>query len=1090
MRRGFLLGVVGVAMLCFPAAAGARVLLVGTYHGIKGQYTSITAAVKAAKPGDWILIAPGDYKTHAGFDPDDRPPEDTFPAGILITTPRSAPPRHEPQHGDRRRDQERPALQPHYGRPELRPQGQGERRGPERDHGLESRQCLGPEHDRLQLPRRLGPGRERVLVERRGRQRRRDEGLDRRVGLPRDLPDRHDDLLQRSERDQGRCPEGRGLGRRVRNLLEQLERRDRGTAPMRATSTTRATTSVPAVSAATRPSITPGAVERSRLLGVELGRELVVENSQFDHNEDGFDTNSQEGDNPPPQDGSCPKGVRAPVKGAVGCWVFFHNFVHDNNNPNVPTAGLAGGGPVGTGMSISGGRFDSVIDNRFVHNGAWGDVLVPFPGSGTPCTGAGEPTRLEVCIWDPFGIGVIGNTYSKNGFFGNVTNGDIALSNFYPDEPTDCSLENHDPSGALRCPTDAQQMYPKCKGKMATPSNSTPTGSAFTAQVACDSTIRSGPGARFPARPGRTTRGSTTRRSTTVSILCPQPRSSRRCPTRAPACRPTRGALRRIQSTTGSVIRSAPGRRSKASRIAARHRGPAPGTITSPVPKEEEITCAGFDVGAGRDGGVVPPPLARARVLRVGTYHGIKGQYTTIQAAVNAAKPGDWILIAPGDYKTTLQQHSRDRYPASTFPAGVLITTPRLRLRGMNRNTVIVDGTKSGPPCNSVKADQNFGPTVNGGPRGLNGIMVWKADDVWVQNMTACNFLGGNGIGRATSSGGTEAPTAEGPRGHDRRLGLPGQLSDRHEHVLHTAVATSTGGASTGSSPATGTAARGITRYASNFNDSGYYIGACDQECNQTDQPRLGASSTRSATRAPTRAACSWSRTRSSTTTRTGSTPTARTATTRRPRTAPAPREEADRSGRERLLGVHAQLRPRQQQPQRPERGSAAAGPVGTGMSISGGRNDTVIDNRFVEQQGLGRDLRALSRYRPAVHWRHAELRSVLGLRQLSVRRGRRRPDREQVHRQRLLRQSHQRRLRPAQPRVGPSGLLRHQQGLVRAPLELARRRSRAHYPKCTRRGSAQHQPPVPDRGAVRHPGRPPPFGCQPGDHYPRGPRS
>ena len=37
----------------------------------------------------------------------------------------------------------------------------------------------------------------------------------------------------------------------------------------------------------------------------------------------------------------------------------------------------------------------------------------------------------------------------------------------------------------------------------------------------------------------------------------------------------------------------------------------------------------------------------------VGTYKGVHGQYTTIQAAANAAKPGDWILIGPGDYKTS-----------------------------------------------------------------------------------------------------------------------------------------------------------------------------------------------------------------------------------------------------------------------------------------------------------------------------------------------------------------------------------------------------------------------------------------------------
>ena len=33
---------------------------------------------------------------------------------------------------------------------------------------------------------------------------------------------------------------------------------------------------------------------------------MVIKNSQFDNNKDGFDTNSQNGDNPPPQNGSCP----------------------------------------------------------------------------------------------------------------------------------------------------------------------------------------------------------------------------------------------------------------------------------------------------------------------------------------------------------------------------------------------------------------------------------------------------------------------------------------------------------------------------------------------------------------------------------------------------------------------------------------------------------------------------------------------------------------------------------------------------------------------------------------------------------------
>ncbi len=137
-------------------------------------------------------------------------------------------------------------------------------------------------------------------------------------------------------------------------------------------------------------------------------------------------------------------------------------------------------------------------------------------------------------------------------------------------------------------------------------------------------------------------------------------------------------------------------------------------------------------------------PAANADVLRVGTYDGIPGQYSSIQAAATAAQPGDWILVAPGDYKTTGSTAPSD---ASDAPAAVLMATPGVTLRGMNRNTVIVDGTKPGSPqCSSNAADQNFGPSDgDGGQLGLNGIMVYRADNVSVQNLTACNFLGGTG---------------------------------------------------------------------------------------------------------------------------------------------------------------------------------------------------------------------------------------------------------------------------------------------------------------------------------------------------------
>src|ERR1700759_2124696 len=145
------------------------------------------------------------------------------------------------------------------------------------------------------------------------------------------------------------------------------------------------------------------------------------------------------------------------------------------------------------------------------------------------------------------------------------------------------------------------------------------------------------------------------------------------------------------------------------------------------------------------------PTAVSAKVLRVGSFHGIKGQYTSIQAAVTAARPGDWILIGPGDYKTT---HISTPKGASQFPAAVLITTPGLHIRGMNRKTVIVDGTKPGSAvCSHQGSAQNFGlnghasSSANpyavdaaGGASGVNGLMVFKAATVSIETLTACTF--------------------------------------------------------------------------------------------------------------------------------------------------------------------------------------------------------------------------------------------------------------------------------------------------------------------------------------------------------------
>ncbi len=58
--------------------------------------------------------------------------------------------------------------------------------------------------------------------------------------------------------------------------------------------------------------------------------------------------------------------------------------------------------------------------------------------------------------------------------------------------------------------------------------------------------------------------------------------------------------------------------------------------------------------------------------------------FSTVQSAVDAASPGDWILIWPGVYHEESTQW---------LTAGVWIQTPNLHIRGPNRNQVIIDGS-------------------------------------------------------------------------------------------------------------------------------------------------------------------------------------------------------------------------------------------------------------------------------------------------------------------------------------------------------------------------------------------------------------
>jgi hypothetical protein len=204
--------------------------------------------------------------------------------------------------------------------------------------------------------------------------------------------------------------------------------------------------------------------------GTNSGGKLIVKNSEFDHNKDGFDTNSQNNDDwPSPQDGRCPNGKTSPITKTKSCWVFMNNFVHDNNNPQVPGRGAAAAGPVGTGMSIAGGRFDTVMNNRFVDNGAWGVLIAPYPDDEKPppgehCQGGTSDTVLAsfgfTCTFDVWGNQLFDNTFKNNGFFGNPTNGDVGELTLIDGKPINCYRGNKLPNGTS--PADVQTTNTQC----------------------------------------------------------------------------------------------------------------------------------------------------------------------------------------------------------------------------------------------------------------------------------------------------------------------------------------------------------------------------------------------------------------------------------------------------------------------------------------------------------------------------------------------------------------------------------------------------------------------------------------------------
>ena len=320
-----------------------------------------------------------------------------------------------------------------------------------------------------------------------------------------------------------------------------------------------------------------------------------------------------------------------------------------------------------------------------------------------------------------------------------------------------------------------------------------------------------------------------------------------------------------------------------------------------------------------------------AKVLRVGTYKGIAGTFASIQAAVDAAAPGDWVLVGPGDWKERgdFTTHKPAKGEAGW---GLTIATPGLHLRGMDRNAVVVDGTKRGTPkCSAQRADQEFG-----GTRGRSGIVVTKVDGTYVENLTVCNFLGeGNQIWWNGGDG----------------SGKVGMGTYWGNYLTATTTYWKSGDpAGTYGifvSNAKGPGSINFT-YASNMNDSSYYIGACP-DCNAVlDHPwaehsALGYSGTNSGGHLVISNG-EWDDNQSGIVTNSQNNDDA-----------PSPQDGACPSGTgscEVWRGnyVHDNNDPNVPQ----DTGAASAGPVGTGMVIAGGRNDTVINNRVTNNKAWG----------------------------------------------------------------------------------------------------------------------------------------
>jgi hypothetical protein len=490
------LGLLCAVSLAAAVPAAARVLQVGTFNGHRGTYQTVQAAVNAANPGDWILIGPGDYKETANTVPTGARGDDRAGAGVLVTTPAVH------IRGMDRNGVVLDGTQP--GSPQCSAKASDQSAGPVIEgsptgrNGLIVFKAEGTSVENLTACNFLtgshGGGNELWF----------DGGGG--SGTQQLGPWRGAYLSATSTFYAGKSEPFANYGIYASNtygpgLFTQVYANNQADAAYYIGACPDCNTILDHAHA-----------QNSDLgySGTNSGGHLIIQNSEFDNNQSGFVTNSQNNDDAPsPQDGACPRGGTGPT-GTHSCWLFTKNRVHDNNNPNVPTSGSAEAGPTGSGVVIAGGRNDTVSGNTIYNNGAWGVLLVPYPDTSNPppiahCEG-GIGTTFQgkaACYFDDWGSEIAKNTLTNNGFFGNQSNVDLAeISNL--ENPGNCWHGNVDTSGTVTSEPKAIQSPPH--SECGIPDAGEQLASPLGAQVACDTGFfaECPPGtiAKYPPRTG------------------------------------------------------------------------------------------------------------------------------------------------------------------------------------------------------------------------------------------------------------------------------------------------------------------------------------------------------------------------------------------------------------------------------------------------------------------------------------------------------------------------------------------------------------------------------------------------------------